>query len=53
MKIYVHKSCGQPAVETPDVAEREVPEDFPFPCLNCLEEIEDESELVVHERMSQ
>lgn len=53
MWIYVHRDCGQPAAETPDVMEREVPSGFPFVCLNCLEDIESESDLMSVERMSQ
>jgi len=53
MNIYVHKDCGQPAVETPDVVLQEVPADFPFTCLYCLEDIEDESDLTVIEQMGQ
>lgn len=53
MMIYVHKDCGQPAVETPDAVLPEVPTDFPFTSLYCLEEIEDELDLTVIEQMSQ
>jgi len=53
MTIYVHKDCGQPAVETPEVVLPEVPTDFPFICLYCLEEIEDESVLMAIEQMGQ
>lgn len=53
MILYVHKDCAQPAVETSDAGLPEVPDGFPFPCLHCLEEIEDESELRVAEQMSQ
>ena len=53
MTIYVHKDCGQPAVETPEVVLPEVPTDFPFICLYCLEEIEDESVLMALEQMGQ
>ena len=53
MIIYVHKDCGQPAVETPGVVLQEVPADFPFTCLYCLEDIEDESDLTVIEQMGQ
>lgn len=53
MLIYLHKECGQPAVETPDVIEPETPGDFPFTCLFCLGDVEDESDLIAVERMSQ
>src|SRR5207249_12070726 len=53
MTIYVHKDCGQPAVETPDVVLPEVATDFPFICLYCLDEIEDELDLMAIEQMSQ
>ncbi len=53
MILYVHNDCGQPAVETSDAGLPEVPAGFPFPCLYCLEEIEDESELRVIEQMGQ
>lgn len=53
MIIYLHKDCGQAAVETPDVVLPEVPTDFPLTCLHCLEEIADESDLTAIEQMSQ
>ena len=53
MTIYIHKDCGQPAVETPEVVQPEVPTNFPFICLYCLEEIEDESVLMALEQMGQ
>ena len=53
MIIFVHVSCGEPAIETPDVVFPGVPPAFPFTCLNCLEEIDDESELKIVESTSQ
>jgi len=53
MTIYVHKDCGQPAVETPDVVLPEVATDFPFICLYCLDEIEDALDLMAIEQMGQ
>jgi hypothetical protein len=53
MKIYVHKDCREAAVERPDAVSPEMPTDFPFTCLSCLGEIEDESDLLVLELLSQ
>lgn len=53
MIIYLHKDCGDPAVETPDTINAQVPDDFPFTCLSCLVEIEDESDIKVVEVMGQ
>ena len=53
MKLYLHKECGEPAVETPGTVFAELPADFPFTCLSCLEEIENESDIKVVEQMSQ
>jgi len=53
MRVYLHKDCGEPAVETPEVISAELPEDFPFTCLSCLDEIEDESDIKTIEVMSQ
>jgi len=52
MRVYLHKDCGQPAVET-DTFFAELPEDFPFTCLSCLEEIEDESDIKTVQVMGQ
>jgi hypothetical protein len=40
-------------VERPDVVSPELPTEFPFTCLSCLAEIDDESELYTLELMSQ
>ena len=53
MMIYIHKDCGEAAVERPDAILPEVPTKFPFTCLSCLGEIEDESDLTVVQMMSQ
>jgi hypothetical protein len=53
MIIYNHKDCGEPAVEIPDDFAPEMPTVFPFSCLYCLQEIEDESDLMVMEQMRQ
>lgn len=53
MRVYLHKGCGEPAVETPDTVFAEIPEDFQFTCLSCLEEIEDPSDIKIIEVMSQ
>ncbi|MEK6684284.1 MAG: hypothetical protein AABY46_06460 [Nitrospirota bacterium] len=45
MMIYIHKACGEAAVERPDTVLPEVPTEFPFTCLSCLTEIDDESDL--------
>ena len=53
MRVYLHKDCGDPAVETPDTVFAEIPQDFPFTCLSCLDEIEDPSDIKIVEVMSQ
>lgn len=53
MIMLIHKDCGNPAFETPDVIERDVPTGFPFTCIHCLEEIEDMSDLQQTVWMSQ
>ena len=53
MLVYINKDCGEPAVERPDAVLPEVPTAFPFTCLSCLGEIEDESDLIAVETMSQ
>ena len=53
MIIYHHKDCGDPAVEIPDDFAPERPTVFPFFCLHCLQEIEEESDLMVIEQMRQ
>lgn len=53
MRVYLHMDCGEPAVETPDTVLAETPEDFPFTCLSCLGEIEDESDIKTVEVMGQ
>jgi hypothetical protein len=53
MRVYLHKDCGEPAVETPDTVLAEIPQDFPFTCLSCLGEIEDPSDIKIIEVMSQ
>lgn len=53
MILYLHRDCGQPAVDTSDAGLPELPPGFPFPCLFCLDEIEDDSELLVVEQMGQ
>lgn len=53
MILYLHRDCGQPAVDTSDAGLPELPSGFPFPCLYCLDEIEDDSELLVIEQMGQ
>lgn len=53
MKIYVHKDCREAAVERPDSVAPDIPTAFPFTCLSCLGEVEDESDLLVLELMSQ
>ncbi len=53
MMVYIHKDCGEAAVERPDAIRPEIPADFPFTCLSCLGEIEDESDLTTVELMSQ
>ena len=47
MNIYIHKDCREAAVERPDVVLPDVPTEFPFTCLSCLSEIEDESDLIL------
>ncbi len=53
MMLYIHKDCGEAAVERPDTVMPEIPTGFPFTCLSCLGEIEDESDLTAVELMSQ
>lgn len=53
MILYLHRDCGHPAVETSDAGLPELPSGFPFTCLYCLDEIEDDSELLVIEQMGQ
>lgn len=53
MKLYIHKDCGETAVERPDTVMPELPIGFPFTCISCLGEIEDESDLTAVEMMSQ
>ena len=53
MRVYLHKDCGEPAVETPGTVFAELPEDFPFTCLSCLGEIEDKLDIKTIEVMSQ
>lgn len=53
MMIYIHKDCGEAAVERPDTVTPDVPSAFPFTCLSCLGEIEDESDLNTVQLMSQ
>jgi hypothetical protein len=53
MKLYLHKECGESAVETSETDLVELPADFPFTCMSCHEEIDDESEVRVVEQMSQ
>ncbi|MBI3597391.1 MAG: hypothetical protein HY203_09590 [Nitrospirae bacterium] len=53
MKFYIHKDCGETAVERPDTVMPELPIGFPFTCISCLGEIEDESDLTTVEMMSQ
>jgi hypothetical protein len=53
MKIYLHKDCREAAVERPDTVSPDLPSEFPFTCLSCLGEVEDASDLVVLELMSQ
>jgi hypothetical protein len=53
MMIYIHKDCGEAAVERPDTVSPDVPTEFPFTCLSCLGEIEDESDLTAVQLMSQ
>ena len=53
MNILIHKDCGQPAIETPSVILPEAPTAYPFNCLSCLEEIEDQSDLIADLWISQ
>jgi len=53
MKLFIHNDCGETAVERPDAVMQELPVAFPFTCLSCLGEIEDESDLTAVEMMSQ
>lgn len=53
MKIYVHKDCGQPAVEMPDDFAPQAPSTFPLNCLHCLQDIQDQSDLMAIEQMGQ
>lgn len=47
MKHFIHRDCGEAAVEGPDTVFPQIPDGFPFICLSCLGEIEDESDLVL------
>jgi len=51
--IYIHKDCGEPAVEIPEDFAPVIPTVFPFACLYCLQEIEDGSDLMAMEEMRQ
>jgi hypothetical protein len=53
MTLYIHKDCGETAVERRDTVMPELPTEFPFTCISCLGEIEDESDLTSVEMMSQ
>jgi hypothetical protein len=53
MIVYLHKDCGEAAVERPDAVLPEIPTEFPFICLSCLDEIEGPSDLTRVEVMSQ
>ncbi len=53
MTIYLHKDCHEAAVERPDTVEPDLPTDFPFTCLSCLGDVDDESDLIAVELMSQ
>lgn len=53
MMLYIHNDCGETAVERPDTVMPELPTAFPFTCISCLGEIEDESDLTSAELMSQ
>ena len=47
MNHYLHKDCGEAAVEGPDTVLPQVPTDFPFTCLSCLGEVEGKSDLIL------
>jgi hypothetical protein len=53
MTLYIHKDCGETAVERPDTVTPDLPADFPFTCISCLGEVEDASDLTSIELMSQ
>ena len=53
MLVLIHRECGGPAIEASSVGEVcAIPIDrFPFTCFNCLEEIDDESEVRFSEEL--
>lgn len=53
MMIYLHKDCHEAAVERPDAVSPALPTEFPFTCLSCLGDVDEESDLVAVELMSQ
>ena len=53
MLTLIHKECGGPALDESPVDEVcAIPIDrFPFICFNCLEEVDDESEVRFSEEL--
>ncbi|HEY5649389.1 MAG TPA: hypothetical protein VIU33_07805 [Nitrospiria bacterium] len=53
MKHFLHRDCGEAAFEGPDTVFPQIPSDFPFTCLSCLGEIEDETDLIITQMTGQ
>ncbi len=53
MNLFLHKDCGETAIEGPGTVLPQLPEEFPFTCLTCLGEVEGQSDLIVSQMTGQ